>query len=128
MADFWILDILIGLSVLQLALSVGAAWYAYRLSKLIGHLLEWTLLILAFTLLVVKNTMSLLLIPLFTPAQIDALLASIPAVATLASQGVSLASGILLLVGMRGLYMVFMRQTGNGGQPVRVSQPLEIPQ
>src|SRR2546425_7849422 len=112
MADFWILDILIGLSVLQLALSVGAAWYAYRLSKLIGHLLEWTLLILAFTLLVVKNTLSLLTIPLFTPAQIDALLASIPPISTFASQGVSLVAGVLLLVGMRGLHMVFLRQVG----------------
>src|SRR2546428_11661340 len=61
MLDPVVLPTLYFISVFQLILQAGVVFYAYRVTKLAGAFCAWTLIIVAFTILTIRNVVFLFL-------------------------------------------------------------------
>jgi hypothetical protein len=111
MADTVVISTLYFISVVQLILQAGVLFYAYRVTKLTGSFRAWTLIIAAFTLLTVRNVVSLFLSLSLPADQLTALINSVGAVALIASSAVNIAAGVALFLGMFGLVKRFENQS-----------------
>ena len=111
MVDVAVLSTLYFISVFQLILQAGVVFYAYRVTKLTGSFRAWTLIIAAFTLLTVRNVVSLVLSLSLPADQLTALINSVGAVTLILSSAVNIASGVALFLGMFGLVKRFENQS-----------------
>ncbi len=111
MVDVVVLSTLYFISVFQLILQAGVVFYAYRVTKLTGSFRAWTLIIAAFTLLTIKNVVSLVLSLSLPADQLTALINSIGAVTLILSSAVNIAAGVALFLGMFGLVKRFENQS-----------------
>src|SRR5207245_8680089 len=98
MLDPAVLPTLYFISVFQLILQAGVVFYAYRVTKLTGSFRAWTLIIVAFTILTVRNVVSLFL-SLSLPADpLASLIDSVGVVMIIASSAVNVAVGVVVLL------------------------------
>jgi hypothetical protein len=107
MADTTTLYVLVGLSVLQLVFMLGAVINAYRISRLLGSFLGWTLVIIGLALFTIRNASSLLILPFYTPSQLDQLLGSVGTGTLIASSALNVAAPLILVLGMYFLKKTF---------------------
>jgi hypothetical protein len=110
MLDPIIIPTLYFISVFQLILQAGVVFYAYRVTRLTGSFRAWTLIIAAFTLLTIRNVVSLFLSLSLPADQIAALIDSIGVVSLILSSAVNIAAGVALFLGMFGLVKRFENQ------------------
>src|SRR5438309_12104459 len=103
MVDTVVISTLYFISVFQLILQAGVVFYAYRVTKLTGSFRAWTLIIAAFTLLTIRNVVSLFLSLSLPADQLAALIYSIGLVALILCSVVNIAAGLALFLGMFGL-------------------------
>jgi hypothetical protein len=106
-----VLPTLYFITVLQLILQAGVVFYAYRVTKLTGSFRAWTLVIAAFTLLTIRNVVSLVLSLSLPADQLTSLIESIGVVTIILSSVVNIAAGAALFVGMFGLAKRFESQS-----------------
>jgi Na+/H+ antiporter NhaB len=111
MVDTVVISTLYFISVFQLILQAGVVFYAYRVTKLTGSFRAWTLIIAAFTLLTIRNVVSLFLSLSLPADQLSALIDSIGVVTLIASSAVNIAAGVALFLGMLGLAKRFENQS-----------------
>jgi hypothetical protein len=111
MTDTVVISTLYFISVFQLILQAGVVFYAYRVTKLTGSFRAWTLIIGAFTLLTIRNVVSLFLTLSLPADQLTALIDSIGVVTTILSSAVNIAAGVALFLGMFGLVKRFENQS-----------------
>ncbi len=111
MVDTVVISTLYFISVFQLILQAGVVFYAYRVTKLTGSFRAWTLIIAAFTLLTVRNVVSLFLSLSLPTDQLAALIDSVGLVALILSSVVNMAAGVALFLGMFGLAKRFENQS-----------------
>jgi len=111
MLDPVVIPTLYFISVFQLILQAGVVFYAYRVTKLTGSFRAWTLIIGAFTLLTIRNVVSLFLTLSLPTDQLTALINSIGLVTTILSSAVNIAAGVALFLGMFGLAKRFENQS-----------------
>jgi hypothetical protein len=110
MVDTVIISTLYFISVVQLILQVGVVFYAYRVTKMTGSFRAWTLIIAAFTILTIRNVISLVLSLSLPADELAALINSIGMVTLIASSVVNIAAGLALFLGMFGLARRFENQ------------------
>lgn len=106
-----VLPTLYFISVFQLILQAAVVFYAYRVTKLTGSFRAWTLIIAAFTLLTVKNVVSLILSLSLPADQLSALIDSVGLTTLILSSAVNMAAGVALFLGMFGLVKRFENQS-----------------
>jgi hypothetical protein len=106
-----VLPTLYFVTVLQLILQAGVVFYAYRVTKLTGSFRAWTLVIAAFTLLTIRNVVSLVLSLSLPADQLTSLIESIGAVTIILSSAINIAAGVALFLGMFGLAKRFESQS-----------------
>jgi hypothetical protein len=111
MVDVVVLSTLYFISVFQLILQAGVVFYAFRVTKLTGSFRAWTLIIAAFTLLTIRNVVSLVLSLSLPADQLTALINSVGAVTLILSSAVNIAAGVALFLGMFGLVKRFENQS-----------------
>lgn len=111
MLDPVVLPTLYFVTVLQLILQAGVVFYAYRVTKLTGSFRAWTLVIAAFTLLTIRNVVSLVLSLSLPADQLTSLIESIGAVTIILSSAINIAAGVALFLGMFGLAKRFESQS-----------------
>jgi len=111
MLDPVVIPTLYFISVFQLILQAGVVFYAYRVTKLTGSFRAWTLIIAAFTLLTIRNVVSLFLTLSLPADQLASLIESIGVVTTIASSAVNIVAGVALFLGMFGLAKRFENQS-----------------
>ncbi len=111
MVDIIVISTLYFISVFQLILQAGAVFYAYRVTRLTGSFRAWTLIIAAFTLLTIRNVVSLFLSLSLPADQLTALIDSIGVVTLILSSAVNIAAGVALFLGMFGLVKRFENQS-----------------
>ena len=110
MLDPVVIPTLYFISVFQLILQAGVVFYAYRVTKLTGSFRAWTLIIAAFTLLTIRNVVSLFLSLSLPADQLTTLIESVGVTTTILSSAVNLIAGIALFLGMLGLVKRFQSQ------------------
>jgi len=110
MLDPVVVPTLYFISVFQLILQAGVVFYAYRVTKLTGSFRAWTLIIAAFTLLTIRNIVSLFLTLSLPADQLASLIESIGVVTTIASSAVNIAAGVAMFLGMFSLVKRFESQ------------------
>jgi len=111
MADTVVISTLYFISVVQLILQAGVVFYAYRVTKLTGSFRAWTLIIVAFTILTIRNVVSLFLSLSLPAAELNALIDSVGVVTIILSSAVNIAAGVALFLGMFGLVKRFENQS-----------------
>jgi hypothetical protein len=111
MLDPVVLPTLYFLTVFQLILQAGVTFYAYRVTKMTGSFRAWTLIIAAFTLLTIRNVVSLLLSLSLPADQVTSLIESVGVVVIIASSAVNIVAGMALFLGMFGLAKRFEKQS-----------------
>jgi hypothetical protein len=111
MLDPVVIPTLYFISVFQLVLEAGVVFYAYRVTRLTGSFRAWTLIIAAFTLLTIRNVVSLFLTLSLPADQLSSLIESIGVITTIASSAVNVAAGVALFLGMFGLAKRFEKQS-----------------
>jgi len=111
MLDPVVLPTLYFISVFQLILQTGVVFYAYRVTKLTGSFRAWTLIILAFTILTIRNVVSLFLSLSLPADQLASLIDSVGVVTLIAASAVNVAAGVALFLGMFGLVKRFENQS-----------------
>jgi hypothetical protein len=111
MLDPVVIPTLYFITVFQLILQAAVVFYAYRVTKLTGSFRAWTLIIAAFTLLTIKNVVSLFLTLSLPADQLTSLILSIGVVALIVSSAVDVAAGMALFLGMFGLVKRFENQS-----------------
>src|SRR5256885_13096333 len=111
MVDTVVISTLYFISVFQLILQAGVVFYAYRVTKLTGSFRAWTLIIAAFTLLTVRNVVSLLLSLSLPADQLGALIDSVGVVTLILSSAVNIAAGVAPFLRMFGLAKRFENQS-----------------
>src|SRR2546425_11690119 len=111
MVDTVVISTLYFISVFQLILQAGVVFYAYRVTKLTGSFRAWTLIIAAFTLLTIRNVVSLFLSLSLPADQLAALIDSVGLVALILSSAVTIAPGLALFLGLSGLAKRFENQS-----------------
>src|SRR6266850_5318515 len=109
MADYTVVYVLVGLSVVQTWLTLTAAYFAYQITKAVGVFWAWAFIVAAFAVNAVQNIMSVLTIAFYPPEQLAALLAQFSAVQIWSGQLISLLTAALLMTGMFGLRKIFIR-------------------
>src|SRR5213083_965242 len=110
MVDTVVISTLYFISVFQLILQAGVVFYAYRVTKLTGSFRAWTLIIAAFTLLTVRNVVSLVLSLSLPADQVSSLVESVGVTTTILSSAINVAASIALFLGMFGLVKRFQSQ------------------
>jgi hypothetical protein len=111
MADPVVISTLYFISVFQLILQAGVVFYAYRVTRLTGSFRAWTLIIAAFTLLTIRNVVSLVLSLSLPADQLAALIDSVGIVTLILSSAVNIVAGLALFLGMFGLVKRFENQS-----------------
>lgn len=111
MVDVVIISLLLLSSLVQLGATLGAVYFAYRITRIIGTFRAWTLVISAFVLLTLRNVSSLLLTLSLPPEQLASILEAIGPTGLWPSQLINIGASVLLLVGMYGLVKTFERQS-----------------
>jgi len=111
MVDTVVISTLYFISALQLILQAGVLFYAYQVTKLTGSFRAWTLIIAAFTLLTIRNIVSLFLSLSLPADQLGALIDSVGVVTMILSSAVNVAAGVALFLGMFGLVKRFETQS-----------------
>jgi hypothetical protein len=106
-----VLPTLYFISVFQLILQAGVVFYAYRVTKMTGSFRAWTLIIAAFTILTIRNVVSLVLSLSLPADQLSALIDSVGVVTLVLTSAVNIAAGVALFVGMFGLAKRFENQS-----------------
>ena len=109
MADYTIIYVLVGLSVVQAWLTLTAAYFAYQITKTVGVFWAWALIVAAFAVIAIQNIISVVTIAFYPPDQITALLAQFNALQIWSGQLISLLAASLLMTGMYGLRKIFLR-------------------
>jgi hypothetical protein len=110
MLDPIVIPTLYFVAVMQLVLSAGVAYYAWRVTKQTGSFRAWTLIIAAFVILTVRNVASLLLTITLPADQVGALIESVGVFTTLLSSMINLAASVILFLGVFGLVKRFENQ------------------
>src|SRR3989441_4058715 len=100
MLDPVVLPTLYFISVFQLILQAGVVFYAYRVTKLTGSFRAWTLIIVAFTILTIRNVVSLFLSLSLPADQLASLIDSVGVVTLIATSAVNVAAGAALFLAM----------------------------
>ena len=80
MADYTVIYVLVGLSGVQAALTMAAAYFAYRITKAVGVFWAWGLIVAAFAVNAIQNVMGVISVFNYPPDQLNALLAQFSAV------------------------------------------------
>jgi hypothetical protein len=111
MLDPVVIPTLYFFSVLELVLQSLVFFYAYRISKITGAFRAWTLIIIAFAALTVRNVVSLMLTLTLPADQVSTLIESIGVTATIASSAVNLVAVVALFLGFFGLVKRFQNQS-----------------
>ena len=111
MVDTVVISTLYFISVFQLILQAGVVFYAYRVTKLTGSFRAWTLIIVAFIILTVRNMVSLFLSLSLPADQLASLIDSVGVVTLIATSAVNVAAGVALFLGMFGLAKRFENQS-----------------
>ncbi len=101
------------MTVVELVLQAGVAYYAYRVTRTTGSFRAWTLIIASFVLLTIRNVVSLLLTLSLPPDQLASLIESIGTNAIVLSQVVNVSAGVALFIGVFGLARRFENQPKN---------------
>lgn len=110
MLDPVVLPTLYFLSVLELVLQALVFLYAYRISKITGSFQAWTLIIISFAILTVRNAVSLLLTLTLPADQVSSLIESVGVTSTILSSAVNLIAAVALFLGFFGLVKRFQGQ------------------
>jgi hypothetical protein len=111
MVDTVVLSTLYFISVFQLILQAGVVFYAYRVTKMTGSFRAWTLIIAAFTILTIRNVVSLILSLSLPAEQLSALIDSVGVLTLVLTSAVNIAAGVALFLGMFGLAKRFENQS-----------------
>jgi membrane associated rhomboid family serine protease len=109
LADYTIIYVLVGLSGVQAALTMAAAFFAYKITKAVGVFWAWGLIVAAFAVNAIQNVMSVISVFNYPPDQLNALLAQFSAVQIWSGQAISIVTATLLAGGMFGLLKIFSR-------------------
>src|SRR5438093_13506304 len=107
MLDPIIVQTLYFIAIFQLILQAAVFYYAYRVTKMTGSFRAWTLIILAFALLTVRNVVSLMLTVSLPADQVSSLIESVGVTATILSSAINVAASIAMVLGMVGLVQSF---------------------
>jgi len=91
----------------QAALTIVAAFYAYRVTKVVGLFWAWGAIVAAFVINAGSGLMSLSTLFLVPADQLSALISQFNSVQIWLGQAVSLTSAFLLAAGMYGLLRIF---------------------
>lgn len=110
MLDPVVLPTLYFLSVLELVLQALVFVYAYRISKITGSFQAWTLIIVSFAILTVRNAVSLLFTLTLPADQVSSLIESVGVTSTILSSAVNLIAAVALFLGFFGLVRRFQSQ------------------
>src|SRR3989442_5591635 len=94
MVDTVVISTLYFISVFQLILQAGVVFYAYRVTKLTGSFRAWTMIIIAFTILTIRNVVSLFLSLSLPADQLASLIDSVGVVTIISSSAVNVAAGV----------------------------------
>ena len=108
MADYTIIYVLVGLSAVQVWLTLTAAYFAYQITKVVGVFWAWSLIVAAFSVYAIQNIISVLTIAFYPPDQLAALFAQFNALQIWSGQLISLLIASLFMTGMYGLRKIFM--------------------
>ena len=111
MADTVVLSAIWIVAVIQLGLQAGIVMNAYRLTRLTGSFRAWTMIILAFLLTTASSLFGLFII-LSNPDQITGLLQSFNAPTLVLSYSISVATSVLLFLGIFDLLRRFKHTAG----------------
>lgn len=118
-------------TLLELALDMGAVYFAYRLTRITGAFRGWILMILALVLITVQSTSSILTLALFFPeAQLVSLIASIGTTALIRGAVIGIAVSAALFGSMVELFATFKRlgqrqtDTPKQGQEIVHQEPI----
>jgi hypothetical protein len=109
LADYTIIYVLAGLSVVQVWLTLTSAYFAYQITKVVGVFWAWALIVAAFSVNAIQNIISVVTIAFYPPDQLAALFAQFSAVQIWSGQLISLLTASLLMTGMYGLRKIFLR-------------------
>jgi hypothetical protein len=109
LADYTIIYVLVGLSAVQAALTITAAYFAYRITKAVGVFWAWGLIVAAFAVTAIQNVMSVVTVFNYPPDQLNALLGQFSAIQIWSGQAISILTAALLAAGMYGLLKIFSR-------------------
>jgi hypothetical protein len=109
LADYTVIYVLIGLSIVQAWLTVTAAYFAYQITKAVGVFWAWGLIVAAFAVNAAQSLIGVVSIAFYPPDQIAALLASFNPLQIWSGQLISLATASLLMTGMYGLRRIFLQ-------------------
>jgi hypothetical protein len=107
MLDPVVIPTLYFFSVLELVLQGLVFFYAYRISKITGSFRAWTLIIIAFAVLTIRNVVSLMLTLTLPADQVATLIESIGVTTTIVSSAVNLVAAVALFLGFFGLVKRF---------------------
>lgn len=110
MLDPVVIPTLYFISVLELILQALVFFYAYRITKITGSFRAWTLIIVGFAVLTIRNVVSLLLTLTLPADQVSTLIESVGVTTTILSSAVNLIAGIALFLGFFGLVKRFQNQ------------------
>src|SRR5438876_4707044 len=107
MLDPIVIPTLYFITIFQLILQAAVFYYAYRVTKMTGSFRAWTLIILAFALLTVRNVVSLILTLSLPADQVSSLIESVGVTTTILSSAINVAASIALFLGIFGLVKRF---------------------
>ncbi|HEX9197638.1 MAG TPA: hypothetical protein VF906_07580 [Candidatus Bathyarchaeia archaeon] len=110
MLDPIVVPTLYFIAIFQLILQAAVFYYAYRVTKVTGSFRAWTLIILAFALLTVRNVVSLILTLSLPADQVSSLIESVGVTTTILGSAINVAASIALFLGMFGLVKRFQSQ------------------
>src|SRR5438034_8440821 len=103
MLDPIVVPTLYFIAIFQLILQAAVFYYAYRVTKMTGSFRAWTLIILAFALLTVRNVVSLILTLSLPADQVSSLIESVEVPTTTPSSAISVPASLALFREMFGL-------------------------
>jgi hypothetical protein len=95
----------------QVAATFATVYFAYRITRLIGNFLAWTLIIVAFLLLTLRNVASLVVLLILPPEDLNRLIDQLGPAGVWPSQLASIGASILLMVGFYQLRKLFERKS-----------------
>src|SRR5947199_9800512 len=107
MLDPIVVPTLYFIAIFQLILQAAVFYYAYRVTKMTGSFRAWTLIILAFDLLTVRNVVSLILTLSLPADQVSSLIESVGLTTTIVSSATNVAASIALFLAIFGLVRIF---------------------
>src|SRR5437773_11570385 len=99
MLDPIVVPTLYFIAIFQLILQAAVFYYAYRVTEMTGSFRAWTLIILAFALLTVRNMLSLVLTPSLPADQVSSLIESVGVTTTILSSAINLPASTALVLG-----------------------------